>query len=100
MPIAALAAPDEVALRSGVAKRTIYLHWQSRERLVLDACASLGAEQLTLDAGNLLGDLNAKLTVVAEMLRAARVTSAPGQVSASAVSTPMWCRRVGMRATG
>ncbi len=62
---------DEVARRSGVAKTTIYRHWPTRERLVLDACARLGAEQETPDTGALLGDLRTYLTTLAELLQGA-----------------------------
>lgn len=62
---------DEVARRSGVAKTTIYRHWSTREKLVLDACSRLGAEQETPDTGALLGDLHAYLTTVAELLQGA-----------------------------
>ena len=33
---------DAAAKRSGVAKMTIYRHWQSRADLLLDACSKLG----------------------------------------------------------
>lgn len=62
---------DEVARRSGVAKTTIYRHWPTREQLVLDACARLGAEQETPDTGTLAGDLRSYLTALAGLLQRA-----------------------------
>jgi AcrR family transcriptional regulator len=62
---------EEVARRSGVAKTTIYRHWQSRSALLLDACSRLGSRPEVPDTGSLRGDLTVLLTRLAEQLRTA-----------------------------
>lgn len=62
---------DEVARRSGVAKTTIYRHWPTREKLVLDACARLSDEHEVPDTGTLSADLHAFLTAIARLLQTA-----------------------------
>ena len=48
---------DEVAIRSGVAKTTIYRHWPSRAPLIIDAVRSCWAHLPTPDTGDLRTDL-------------------------------------------
>jgi AcrR family transcriptional regulator len=62
---------DEVARRSGVAKTTIYRHWQTREALVIDACSQMIAQQETPDTGSLEGDVKAILMEIAHLLQTA-----------------------------
>jgi AcrR family transcriptional regulator len=62
---------EEVARRSGVAKTTIYRHWQSRSALLLDACSRLGSRPEVPNTGSLRGDLTLLLTRLAEQLRTA-----------------------------
>jgi len=66
---------DEIARRSGVAKTTIYRHWQTRSDLVIDACSHITAEQEAPDTGSFEGDLTVLLTNLAELLRTARWSS-------------------------
>ncbi|WP_407687561.1 TetR/AcrR family transcriptional regulator [Mycobacterium sp. HUMS_1102779] len=42
---------EEISRRSGVAKTTIYRHWQSRSALLLDACSKLGGPREIPDSG-------------------------------------------------
>lgn len=48
---------DDVALRSGVAKTTIYRHWSSKAALVVDAVASVMRPLPTPDTGDPRADL-------------------------------------------
>ena len=63
---------DEVSLRSGVAKTTIYRHWKTRSDLVLAACSSISTAQETPDSGTFEGDLTALLLDLAHLLQTAR----------------------------
>jgi AcrR family transcriptional regulator len=60
---------DEVCRRSGVAKTTIYRHWDSREALLLDACSSLGPKSQAPDTGNPRRDLATLVTQIARRLQ-------------------------------
>lgn len=66
---------DQVAVRSGVAKTTIYRHWPSRAALVIDACSRISGDQEVPDTGTLEGDVTAILTNIAHLLRTARWSS-------------------------
>lgn len=50
---------EEVALRSGVAKTTIYRHWPERASLIVDTVRSSFEHVVTPDTGSLRGDLDA-----------------------------------------
>ena len=50
---------EEVALRSGVAKTTIYRHWPERASLIIDTVRSCFEHVSTPDTGSLRGDLEA-----------------------------------------
>lgn len=50
---------EEVALRSGVAKTTIYRHWPERGSLIIDTVRSTFEHVGTPDTGTLRGDLDA-----------------------------------------
>jgi AcrR family transcriptional regulator len=53
---------EEVALRAGVGKTTIYRRWSSRGTLALDAfIAEFGGQQGLPDTGTFVGDLRAAL---------------------------------------
>jgi AcrR family transcriptional regulator len=69
------ASVDEVSLRSGVAKTTIYRHWSSRWALLLDACSKLGPKPPVPDTGSLKGDLTALMTFIAGRLRSNRMAT-------------------------
>ena len=62
---------DAIAKRSGVAKTTIYRHWQSRADLLLDACSKLGKRVTPPDTGDLRQDLTILLTHLARELKTA-----------------------------
>jgi len=62
---------DEVCRRSGVAKTTIYRHWDSREALLLDACSTMGPKSHVPDTGNPKRDLKTLVTQIAQRLEAA-----------------------------
>ena len=66
---------DEVSRRSGVAKTTIYRHWDTRSDLILDACARISADQEAPDTGSFEGDATALLTGIARLLRTANWSS-------------------------
>jgi AcrR family transcriptional regulator len=66
---------DEVSLRSGVAKTTIYRHWPSRSALLLDACSQLGTRPEVPDTGSLQGDVAALAAHMAGRLRSGRFAS-------------------------
>jgi AcrR family transcriptional regulator len=61
---------DAVARASGVSKSTIYRHWSSRERLVLDAFASrtAGCTEVA-DTGDAIADLRTYMLKLAFRLR-------------------------------
>ncbi|WP_198415053.1 MULTISPECIES: TetR/AcrR family transcriptional regulator [Cryobacterium] len=59
---------DEIARRSGVAKTTIYRHWPTRTRLLLDACSKLGVNLEIPTQGTFETDLRQVLTDVAQRL--------------------------------
>ena len=62
---------DGIAKRSGVAKTTIYRHWQSKADLMLDACSKLGKRVTSPDTGDLREDLTILLTQMARKLKTA-----------------------------
>ena len=66
---------DEVSRRSGVAKTTIYRHWDTRSDLILDACARISADQEAPDTGSFEGDATVLLAGIARLLRTARWSS-------------------------
>lgn len=66
---------DEVCRRSGVAKTTIYRHWPTRSKLVIDACSQLTTEQHVPDTGSFEGDVTAFLIGVAALVCTARWSS-------------------------
>ncbi len=59
---------DEVAARSGIAKTTIYRHWDSKAALLLDAVGSRLEPPQEPDTGALATDLQALLDGVATAL--------------------------------
>jgi AcrR family transcriptional regulator len=63
---------DAVAVRSGVAKTTIYRHWPSRSALLLDACARMRTRPEVPDTGSLAKDLLMLATDLAARLGTAR----------------------------
>jgi len=63
---------DEVARRSGVAKTTIYRHWQTRNDLVIEGCVRLSTPQTTPDTGAFGGDALALLNDLAHLLATAK----------------------------
>jgi AcrR family transcriptional regulator len=69
------ASVDEVAKRSGVAKTTIYRHWPSRAKLILDACAKLSAKPPVPETGTLKGDLLALAAGIANRLQTANFST-------------------------
>ena len=77
------ATVDEVAKRSGVAKTTIYRHWPSRAKLLLDACSKLSAKFSTPQTGSLRGDLTALVSEVAQRLQSNFATILPSIVDAA-----------------
>jgi len=68
---------DEVALRSGVAKTTIYRHWPSKRALVADAVrSSCFLESATPNTG----DLRADLIACFEGMTRAGLSGRPGKI--------------------
>ena len=63
---------DEVSRLSGVSKTTIYRHWPSRSKLLLDACSKLGTRPEIPDTGSLKGDVAALARHPAHELTASR----------------------------
>ena len=59
---------EAIAAASGVAKSTIYRHWQSREALCIDAYRSVVQTQETPNTGTTRADLVTLLTRLAEGL--------------------------------
>jgi len=59
---------NSVAARAGVAKRSIYSRWPSREELIAAALASLSVGLAPPRTGTLAGDLDALFGQVAETL--------------------------------
>jgi AcrR family transcriptional regulator len=66
---------DEVSLRSGVAKTTIYRHWPNRSALLLDACSRMGSKLEVPDTGSLKGDIGELASKMAERLRSKNFSS-------------------------
>jgi AcrR family transcriptional regulator len=69
------ASVDEISRRSGVAKTTIYRHWQTRADLLRDACSNISTPQDTPDTGSFEADVTALMTDLAHLLRSAKWTS-------------------------
>jgi AcrR family transcriptional regulator len=69
------ASVDEVSLRSGVAKTTIYRHWPTRWALLLDACSKLGPKPEVPNTGSLKGDLAALVAFIAGQLSSNRMAT-------------------------
>jgi AcrR family transcriptional regulator len=74
---------DEVSRRSGVAKTTIYRHWPSRERLLMDACSQLSPRPPVPDTGNLRTDLEALAVGAATRLQQPWSTVMPSIIDAA-----------------
>ena len=66
---------DEVSLRSGVAKTTIYRHWPTRWALLLDACSKLGPKPEVPNTGSLKGDVGALVAFIASQLQSNRMAT-------------------------
>lgn len=62
---------EAVATRSGVAKTTIYRHWDSRAALVVDAFRAMSAPCAVPDTGRLRDDLVSLMTALAAQLAGA-----------------------------
>jgi AcrR family transcriptional regulator len=77
------ASVDEVSKRSGVAKTTIYRHWPSRAKLLLDACSKLSAKFQAPETGTLKGDLSALASGIAQKLQSNFATILPSVVDAA-----------------
>jgi AcrR family transcriptional regulator len=69
------ASVDEVSLRSGVAKTTIYRHWPTRWALLLEACSKLGQKAEVPNTGSLKGDVTALATFFACQLSSNRMAT-------------------------
>lgn len=50
---------DAVAARAGVGKATVYRHWESRAKLIVDAVSTLVQDDEDVDHGSLRDDLRA-----------------------------------------
>lgn len=50
---------DAVAARAGVGKATVYRHWESRAKLIVDAVSTLVQDDEAVDHGSLREDLRA-----------------------------------------
>ena len=50
---------DAVAARAGVGKATVYRHWESRAKLIVDAVSTLVRDDEAVDHGSLRDDLRA-----------------------------------------
>jgi AcrR family transcriptional regulator len=74
---------DEVARRSGVAKTTIYRHWQSRESLLLDACSQLSSRPPVPNTGKLRTDLEAWIAEAVRRLQQPWATVMPSIIDAA-----------------
>jgi AcrR family transcriptional regulator len=79
---------DEVARRSGVAKTTIYRHWETRADLLIDACSQISATQEIPDKGNLKKDITVLMNELAQMLSTARWSSVLPSVMDAAERDP------------
>lgn len=67
---------DDVSKRSGVAKTTIYRHWDNRNALIVDACLRMtDGDGDPPDTGSVEADLRAILTELAHLLATARWSS-------------------------
>ena len=69
------ATVDEISLRSGVAKTTIYRHWPTGWALLLDACSKVGPQPEIPETGSLREDISALATFIAKQLRTNRMSS-------------------------
>jgi AcrR family transcriptional regulator len=74
---------DEVAKQSGVAKTTIYRHWPSRSRLLLDACSQIGSKPEAPDTGSLKSDLETLAIGIASRLSLPWATVLPSLIDAA-----------------
>jgi AcrR family transcriptional regulator len=74
---------DEVARQSGVAKTTIYRHWPSRSRLLLDACSQIGTKPEAPDTGTLKNDLETLTSGIASRLSLPWATVLPSLIDAA-----------------
>jgi AcrR family transcriptional regulator len=77
------ASVDEISKRCGVAKTTIYRHWPSRAKLLLDACSKLSTEFPAPETGTLRGDLTALATAIAQRLESNFATILPSILDAA-----------------
>jgi AcrR family transcriptional regulator len=79
---------EEVAKRSGVAKTTIYRHWDSGNRLMLDALGCMVQSFPTPDTGSLAGDLEAFMGHVLPVVSDPKLMQTMLGVLAAAASDP------------
>ncbi|GAA5190495.1 TetR/AcrR family transcriptional regulator [Rugosimonospora acidiphila] len=97
---------DEVAVRAGVAKTTLYRRWPSRDHLVAEAVAALMAEVSLPDTGDVRADLRRATLAVAAGLREPRTRALIAELVAygarhddlGAFLRELWARR--RQATG
>lgn len=74
---------EAVAQRSGVAKTTIYRHWDDQPALVLDAIASTLHQPADPDTGTLRQDLAVLLTGLATALHSPAAALMPALIDAA-----------------
>lgn len=79
---------EEVAKRSGVAKTTIYRHWESGNTLMLDALDCMVHTFPTPDTGSLAGDLEAFMGHVLPIVGDPKLVQTMLGVVAAAASDP------------
>ncbi len=79
---------DAVSRKSGVAKTTIYRHWDSGTALMLDAIAALVTTLPTPDTGTLAGDLEDFISAMLAMVDDPMMTRTILGVMAAAASDP------------
>lgn len=79
---------EEVAKRSGVAKTTIYRHWQSGNTLMLDALDCMVHTFPVPDTGSLAGDLEVFMGEVLPVVSDPKLMKTMLGVLAAAVSDP------------
>lgn len=58
---------DAVAARAGVGKATVYRHWESRAKLIVDAVSTLVHDDEALDHGSLREDLRTTYERIAQV---------------------------------
>src|SRR5690606_33538571 len=79
---------DQIAVRAGVSKATIYRRWPSKDALIIDAHRAMLDETEAPETGTLRGDLMMLLERVAEVMEDSRIAGMTQAAAGEMLANP------------